>query len=298
MCQRNWRKYNASLVQRGSLTFFCDPKVLRSLRRARKVQGATGRPAFHPQLILFLLLLKLAYRLSYRACEGMAQHLFGQHKIQVPSYSTLCRRMRTLSDQLPSLSKRRPNIALLDASGFKIEGEGEWTVKIHGKSKRRAWVKVHLSVDCRSGEVIDMIVTPSNVSDVRVGVQLLKRMPRTVKEIYADGAYDGDDFRRLAYEKDITPTVPPPKNAKLRTESHQASRNDALRVIQVLGGDRVARCLWGKLTGYCHRVKVESAFSRLKRLFGERLFSRRFDAITVEVWLKALLSNIWLGWSD
>lgn len=297
MCQRNWRQYNASLVQRGSLTFFCDPQVLRALRKSRSVKGTMGRPAYSPQLILILLLLKVTYGLTYRACEGMARHLFQPKGIQVPSYITLCRRMREFASNLPVLSKRRPKIALLDSSGFKIHGEGEWKVKVHGKSRRRSWVKVHLVVDSRSNEIVDLIVTPSNVSDAKTGLDLLKRVPRSVQTVYADGAYDGDHFRRLSMHKGINSVVPPPKNAVLRTEKHKANRNDALRIIKGFGGDAVARSLWGKLTGYSHRVKVESAFSRLKRLFGERLFSRRFDAIIVEVWMKALISNIWLNWA-
>lgn len=294
MCQRNWRKYNPSLVQRGSLTFFADPNWIRSLRNASKIQGKTGRPGFHPHLILYLLLMKLTYNLSYRACEGLGRSVLRQFKIPVPSYSTICRRMRQLQDQLPKLSSRRPRIALIDASGFKVHGEGEWKVKVHGKSKRRLWVKVHLVVDNSSGEVVDLLVTSNTVSDINAGSQLLRRISGSVQEIYADGAYDGRRFRRLAYSRQIEPTIPPPKNAKLDKAKYMESRNDALRLIHGLGGDKIARTLWSKLTGYCHRVKVESAFSRLKRLFGDRLFSRRFDAIAVEAWIKAFLSNLWL----
>ena len=75
-------------------------------------------------------------------------------------------------------------------------------------------------------------------------------------------------------------------------------RNDALAIINSLGNDQLARSLWGRLTGYCHKVKGESAFSRLKRLFSESLYSRNTGAQLVELWLKALLSNIWLSWAS
>lgn len=298
MSQRNWRQYNASLVQRGSLTFFCDPKVLRALKKAKGPRKGPGRPAYPPQLILMLILLKLSYKLTYRACEGMAYHLFTPHGIQVPSYATLCRRMRDFVSSLPTLSKKRPQIALLDSSGFKIQGEGEWKTKVHGKSRRRAWVKVHLLVDSRSNEIVDVITTPSNVSDVEIGIALLQRMPTSVKSVYADGAYDGETFRLLSAKRGAIAVVPPPQHAIIRAADHLSDRNDTLRIIKGLGGDLLAKRLWGKLTGYCHRVKVESAFSRLKRVFGERLFSRRFDALIVEVWMKALLGNIWLKWAS
>ena len=262
MCQRNWPKYNASLVQRGSLSFFCDQKVLKILHRSKRMAGTAGRPPYSPQLILMLLLLKTSYSLSYRACEGMAHHLFAPHGIQVPSYSTLCRRMRDLSRCLPSLSKKRPRVALIDSSGFKIHGEGEWKTRTHGSSYRRAWVKVHLMVDSQSNEIVDLVVTPSNVSDAQVGVDLLQRMCKSIRKVYADGAYDGEKFRRLSSQRGAVAIVPPPEHAVIRSESYHQNRNDALRIIKGFGGDLTARRLWGRLTRYCHRVKVESVISK------------------------------------
>ena len=162
MCQRNWRQYNASLVQRGSLSFFCDPKVVRYLKRVRKLPDRAGRPAYDSRLIFILILLKLSFGLSYRGCQGMAISLFEPHSIRVPSYSTICRGIRRLAHILPSLSRRRPRKLLMDSSGFKISGEGEWKVKVHGRSHRRDWIKVHLVVDSKTNEIVDMIVTPSS----------------------------------------------------------------------------------------------------------------------------------------
>ena len=156
------------------------------------------------QLILLLILLKTSYSLSDRECQGMANSLFLPHGISVPCYTTICRRRRHLLKYLSKLSRRRPKICIMDSSGFKISGEGEW-------------------------------------------------------------------FNE---------------------------RNDALAIINSLGNNQSARSLWGRLTGYCHRVKGESAFSRLKRLFSESLYSRNTGAQLVELWLKALLSNIWLSWAS
>lgn len=296
MCQRNWRQYNASLVQRGSLSFFCHPGMIKTLKKACRQQKKGGRPPYSQQLILVLVLLKISYGLSYRGCQGMAVSLFAAHKIRIPSYSTICRGIKRLTNVLPRLTKRRPHTLLFDSSGFKVTGEGEWKTKVHGRSYRRSWLKVHLVVDSKTNEIVDLIVTSPSEADINVGLRLLKRISSAARQLFADGAYDGWRFRRHAYDQGIEAIVPPPTNAKLRAGRCLTTRNDAIRVIKGLGDDKSARQLWGKLTGYCHRVKVESAFSRLKRLFGAGVFSRGGAAQSVEVWLKALLSNIWLGW--
>lgn len=297
MCQRNWRQYNANLIQRGSLSFFCHPSIIREIKKIRKKSLKVGRPPYPNQLILILMMLKISYGLSYRSCQGMAMSLFLPHRIRVPSYSTICRGIRRLAAILPRLSKRRPRTCLIDASGFKISGEGEWKTKIHGPSYRRSWLKVHLVVDSATNEIVDLIVTPSSEADVTVGIKLLKRLATSVERLLADGAFDGFDFRRLAYEQGIEAVIPPPSHAKLKQKPYLNARNEAISIIHGLGGDDLARQLWSKLTGYCHRVKAESAFSRLKRLFGGSVFSRDTGAQIVEIWLKALLSNIWLSWN-
>jgi hypothetical protein len=142
---------------------------------------------------------------------------------------------------------------------------------------------------------VDLVVTDSTQADITVGKKLLGRFPASVKTLLADGAFDGFDFRLQAHRQGIRAIVPPPSNAQLKSEAFLDERNDAIRIIQVFGTGKAARTLWGKLTGYCHRVKAESAFSRLKRLFGESVFSRDAVAQLLEVWLKALLSNQWLN---
>lgn len=294
MCQRNWAKYNANLVQRGSLSFFCHPSVLKLIKNSSNNHSRNGRPPYGGQILIILILLKISYGLSYRRCEGMASCLFSPHGIAVPSYSTICRGIKRLSDILPKLSRRRPQQFLIDSSGFKISGEGEWKTKIHGQSYRRSWLKVHLLVDSKTNEIVDLIVTSPSEADVNVGVQFLDQIP-TSGQVLADGAYDGQRFREGAYNKGIQAIVPPPTNAKLRKQACFNERNDAIRMISLFGDDRAGRSLWGKLTGYCNRVKVESAFSRLKRIFGSGVFSRGICAQKVELWLKALLSNMWLN---
>ena len=150
-------------------------------------------------------------------------------------------------------------------------------------------------MDSKTNEIIDVIADSPEKGDITAGLEFLEKIPRSVVTLIADGAYDGQRFRLKAYQQKIHTLIPPPNDAILSPKVHLSSRNDAVRIITALGGDKR---LWGRLVGYNHRVKVESAFSRLKRLFGESLFSRKKVAQRVEIWLKALMSNIWLGWSS
>ena len=81
---------------------------------------------------------KIHYRLPYRALEGFAKSVvaLGKKFASIPSYSLVCKRARSLESSLPKLSSRRPSVVLIDASGVKVYGEGEWKVKIHGKGRR------------------------------------------------------------------------------------------------------------------------------------------------------------------
>jgi len=68
----------------------------------------------------------------------------------------------------------------------------------------------------------------------------------------------------------------PRKNArKINLEDRDKARSE----IKGLGGDELGRKLWVKLTGYSRRALVESSFSRLKRLFGSHLYSRKTSTL-------------------
>ena len=132
---------------------------------------------------------------------------------------------------------------------------------------------------------MDLIVDPPTKGDITAGIEFIQRAPATSRKILADGAYDGQRFRKEAYARDIEAVVPPPDGAVEKRDIALSLRNEAVRMINALGGDLGSRRLWGKLTGYTERVKVEGAFSRLKRLFGEGVFS---DIVTVKAATKPM----------
>lgn len=112
---------------------------------------------------------------------------------------------------------------------------------------------------------------------------------RSVKRVMADGGYDGRTARSSIAERGAEALIPPRRNARYRGDLGDRDRH--LSLIRWLGNDPTARSLWGKLTGDHRRLLVESTFSALKRLFGDRLFSRTFKGHTLENQLRVQMDN-------
>ena len=129
MRKRNWSKYNKHLVQQGSISFLIDPKIFKTLRKTIRSKRP-GRPTeFSDALIQILLMIKIRFRLPYRALEGFAKNLFKNKGRSIPTYSLVCKRVSRLRLTLPKPTTDRPLVVILDASGTKICGEGEWKGK-------------------------------------------------------------------------------------------------------------------------------------------------------------------------
>ena len=207
----------------------------------------------------------------------------------VPHYTLYSKRMKAL--HLPKISNKRPSHILVDASGVKVFGEGEWKVKVHGTDKRRTWVKLHIGVDSNSQDVMAVRATPNTVGDSTMLPEVLEACPKTVRTVTADGAYDGLPCRAFLDDRGIEDIIFPPKNAVPRPEPAMRNRNQMLAAMEALGGGSEARAILKKLTGYHKRSLVETAFSRLKRRFGERFSGRRMENISVEAHMKFWILN-------
>ena len=286
--KRCWREYNKSLVQRGSITLWIDEELLKN---DQVFESTKGRPKFKKAILQAGWLLKTVYRLTFRSLEGYFNSLFSLvgSEVHSPHYTLFCKRGNEVKDLLPKLSNRRPMEIVVDASGLKIYGEGEWKTNKHGREKRRRWIKVHVAVDPKTGECIAAKVTDEKGADPSQLDSLLKGCPRSVKRAYADGAYDTQKCRKLLEERHIEDIIPPRKTGVLSKGNILKNRDKALREIRGLIGDID---LWKKLKGYGRRSLAETFFSRLKTILGERLSSRKFDHQTLESLLKIHVLNI------
>ena len=153
---RNWSEYNAGLVKRGSLTLWINEDVIRAWQpapAAKRKRG--GQRRFSDSAIEALLTLRAVLHLPLRATQGFAQSILEllDVDLEVPCYTTLSRRGQNLAVALPTLAEG-PLHAVLDSTGLKVFGEGEWKVRQHGYSQRRTWRKLHLCVDEATGEPI------------------------------------------------------------------------------------------------------------------------------------------------
>ena len=173
---KNWPEYNAGLIERGNVTLWIDEKMF-----SPALQTPGGRPqAYCNGMIQMLLTLKSVYRLPLRALQGFAQSLqcLALPALPVPDYSTLSRRAKALRVTLPVLRNAGEAVHLLvDSTGLKLFGEGEWKVRKHGYAKRRSWRKVHLGMDAGTGQVCAVLMTHKDVMDASVLPELLVQIP-------------------------------------------------------------------------------------------------------------------------
>lgn len=233
---RNWKDYNRSLINRGSITvWFSDES--REKWSAEKT-GEKGRPRIYSdEAILCALVIKAVYHLSLRSLQGFLTSLIYQLvlSLRAPSYCQVCRRASRLGSKLKRLSgNRRITDIVIDSTGLKVYGKGEWKVRTHGKSKRRTWRKVHLAI-CPDSHMISLaLLIDNSIIDSEAFEEMVDYLPRTVKKAYGDGAYDRSGSYRKLWRRGIIPIVPPQCGAVLHDISEEpwmGDRNDAIRLI-------------------------------------------------------------------
>lgn len=291
---RNWSEYNQSLIKRGSVTLWIDEEVLANWHpepESKRKRG--GQVQYSDQAIECLLVLKAVYRLPYRQTIGFAQSILSLLEVEVcvPDYSLLCKRSRGIEIDLSSTPADEPKHIVLDSTGLKVYGEGEWKVRQHGYSKRRTWRKLHLSVDENSQELQAVVLSEAGVDDAEAGQQLLEETPGDIKRVGGDGAYDKRKFYEASRARGIDAIlVPPRRDAKIwqhgNSKNTPLPRDENLRRIR-----KVGRQQWKAESGYHRRSLAETAVFRFKIIFGNTLSTRTLDRQVTEVRVKAAALN-------
>lgn len=293
---QNWSEYNRALIQRGSITVWIDEKAIRNWFSSYHTCRA-GRPAtYSDEAILMMLVLREVYRRSLRNLQGFVQSLFHVMGLDlpVPSYSQISRRAKALHKRVTQLTKGKKACHIIfDSTGLKVHGEGEWKVKVHGKSKRRTWRKLHIGIDEETQDIICCELTANNKGDAEIGEQMLSKLPCKVKSVRGDGAYDASRFRKKVHDKGGTCVIPPPRDATYKgvESGWEKERDDAIAAIHGFGGDDIGRRLWKICSGYHKRSLAETAMFRIKRMFGGRLKSRSIESQKTEAMCKCMIIN-------
>ena len=282
----NWSEYDRALVQRGDLTVWFDEEFVKKHWRPDPA-GKRGAPVQYSDMaIQVLLILKATFSLPYRALEGFARSLMKLMGLNfdIPDHSHMSRRAKGINIQIPRKPRTEPSHIVVDSTGLKIYGEGEWKVRKHGSSKRRRWIKVHLAVDADEKDVVGVEVTTEEWGDSEVFGGLINQVEGQIKQIDGDGAYDTREAYEIAQNREATMVVPPRENAVEWEAGHP--RTEALAKIKETGMPA-----WKQETGYHRRSIAENAMYRLKQLFGDKLASRRFDTQVVEVHARVAAMN-------
>ncbi len=280
------------MVQRGSITFWLSNDFQTTWYYAgAKQRGAQF--AYSAQAIEIMLTVKEVFHLTHRQVEGFLRSVFEllQLDLCVPDHSTLSKRGKTFKVKLPKKAHGALNL-VMDSTGLKIYGEGEWKVRTHGASKRRTWRKLHLGIDSASGEIQAAALTENSMSDDTMAAVLLAQVAQPLAGFAADGSYD----TRKVYESlkthspHTTVLIPPRKNAHIwqhgNTRAERLARDENLRSIRQQG-----RKTWKETSGYHVRSLAETAMFRMKTIFGDSLSARLLETQTTQALIRCAALN-------
>src|SRR4051812_3290763 len=278
----NWAEYDAALRRRGSLTVWVTPEAIAAW--VPTGTGQQGRPRCYSDVAIETgLVLRLAFGRPWRQTEGLLgsiMDLLGLD-LPVPDHPSFSRRSADLGIAT-ALKKANGSVhVVIDSTGLKVFGSGEWLHEKHGGKPRRSWRKLHLAVDPDSGDILAAELTTTDEGDASMVGPLLDQIDSPVSAVLADGAYDGDPTYQTILDRhpDAEVVIPPRSNAVLRdTADTEPTQRD--RHIETLA--RKGRMGWQKAVGYGKRSLVETAFYRYKVLIGRSLRARTLSAQKVE----------------
>ena len=254
--------------------------------------GKRGRQRiFSEAAIQFCLSLKCLFGLALRQSLGLVESLLLLAGLDwsVPDFSTVCRRQKTLRVQWPYRASTTALDLLVDSTGIKCLGEGEWKRKKHGAEYRRQWRKVPLGIDAQTLEIRAIEVTDNSVGDAPMLPELLAQIPpdEALARVSADGADDTKACHAAIAQRGAQAVIPARKNGTpWKTTLMGASvRNEALKACGRLG-----LAIWKKWSGYHRRSLVETKMHCFKRL-GARVMARTFERQVVELHVRVALLN-------
>ena len=289
---RNWSEYNASLKQRGSLTVWVDSKATANWTTDELTGEPGASPTYTDLAIETMATVQAVFSLPGRQTQGFLQSLFELMKLDlpVPDHSTLSRRRRKLEIALPVRNLSQSVHLVIDSTGVKVYGEGEWKVRQHGVGKRRTWRKLHFCSDEATLEIVSVVASTNDVSDAEALPDLLDDIPVEIEQVSADGAYDQRKCYDALNKHGAKAAIPPRKGAKIwrhaNSKADRHARDENLRRIR-----KVGRKEWKRESNYHRRSLAETQVFRFKTIFGDRLQTRQIDNQFKELILKSAILN-------
>jgi hypothetical protein len=290
---RNWKEYNQGLKQRGSLEIWIEEDI----ESKWYYQGKAQRGAqfeYSDACIEMAAMLREVYHLPYRQLEGFLKSLVvhAKWRVKVPEYTVIHKRIKKLGISVPDSVKdsKEKKYIVIDSTGLKVYGEGEWKVRQHGWGKHRTWMKLHVTVDEATAMIESCALTTNGVDDAAMVEPLLDEVKGEIEKMAGDGAYDKTKVYAVLKKKKIKAIIPPQKGARIKKHGNSRgrplARDKNIRAIRKLG-----RKQWKKKTNYHRRSLAETAIFRYKIVFGGKLRSRTIKMQEIEVKNKCRLLN-------
>jgi Transposase DDE domain len=287
----NWPDYDAALRQRGNLTVWFTEEAIAAWRAEPRTTPG-GQPHYSALAITTALTMRAVFSLALRQTEGLIGSVIALLglDLSVPDYSTMSRRSKTLSIPPRRRCGTGPLHLIVDSTGLKLGGAGEWLVEKHGTSRRRSWRKLHSGIDADSGKVVAIELTGKEVDDAATTGALLDQIANPIASFTADGAYDQDRvYETVAEHAPDAAVIVPPRSTAVPSacaETAPTQRDQHIREIAKHG-----RMAWQKSRGYNLRAKVEASIGRYKRVIGDALRSRTDETEATEVNIAAAALN-------
>lgn len=294
---RNWREYNQSLVDRGKVTFWITEAALKAWVERKKTRKRGKPKLYSDTAIETALVLQQVFHLALRQTEGFLASILrrlGSDR-KAPDYSTLSIRATSLTIQIRARKIRDESLhVVVDSTGAKVYGEGEWKVRQHGWSKHRTWKKLHIGVDEASGDILLGEVTGNDTADCEMLESLLDQLPvsAVINQVSGDGAFDRKRCYGALQRRQVQRVaIPPQRNAKIiqhgNTPGASLVRDQNLRRIREVG-----RKKWKQESGYHRRSLAETTMFRLKTIFTDKVRARRDTMQRVQLLLRCKALNL------
>lgn len=285
----NWREYESGLIRRGSVTFWFSEEAIASWHPCISNKTSGGQKKYSDVAIQTCLTMRLIYKLALRQTEGFVNSLIGLLAVDIscPDHTTMSRRSPDLEVVTEALKQDGNLDILIDSTGLKVFGAGQWCEEKHGNG-RKIWKKLHMAVDQKSQMIAASILTTHLVGDSSQVIPLLDQVDADVASVKADGAYEGDPLRQKLNDRGIRGVFPPPSDAVL---SKHAKSKPTQRDKDIMRIQKDGREVWEYASGYSKRNMVENAMFRYKNNIGDKLRSKTDDRQEVEVSLGIHLLN-------
>jgi IS5 family transposase len=268
----DWPSYNQSLVRRGQVLLDYDVLEDWDHELSQMNHGKVGEPYAYPDSFIQLLGYMRAYfHLPFRQTQGVVIAHASTKVRCIPNYSTISRRVSRLDIKINERLLGTDIVIALDSTGIKVANRGEWIR--HKWHVRKGYLKIHVAVDIKNKKIISLEVTSEEVHDGKMLSKLVDNASSSrgnhVKRVLADGMYDSNNNFRYLSRNHIKPGIKTRSNSKVRPTNCHARNMSVIR--QQTNLER-----WKRSVSYGHRWMAETAFSSIKRMFGEHVTARKF----------------------